>query len=87
MTRFFEVIDNSDYLPGNIYSAGLNEYQLYPQLRTDYINRKRWKFQPRKEDDDGTAFQKFLALQDNPDVLMPRLPDTPFGNLRSFIGT
>jgi hypothetical protein len=86
MARFSEYVDSNDYLPGDIYSAGLSDYQLYPQLRTDYVNRKRWKFQSRKEDEDGTSFQTFLALQSNPEALMPKLPDTPFGNLRSYMG-
>jgi hypothetical protein len=87
MARFSEYIDTDDYLPGDVYSAGLSDYQLYPQLRTDYVNRKRWKFQP-KEVEDGTSFQTFLALQSNPKALFKdtvKMPNTPFGNLSQYM--
>lgn len=84
MARFSEYVDSA-YLPGEIRSSGLSDYQLYPQLRSDYMEKKLWKFQP-KEDNTGDLFQQFLALQNNPEALMPKLPNTPFGNLNSYIG-
>lgn len=84
MTRFSEYLDSS-YLPGEIRSSGLSDYQLYPQLRSDYMEKKLWKFQP-KEDKDGDLFQRFLNLQNNPESLMPQLPNTPLGNLSSYMG-
>lgn len=66
MARFSEYID-TEYLPGEIYSAGLSEYLKEPQKKSAYIAEKRFKFKPEK--DDGTYFQQFLALQNNPELL------------------
>lgn len=84
MARFSEYVDSA-YLPGEIRSSGLSDFQLYPQLRSNYMEEKMWKFQPKK-DNTGDLFQQFLALQNNPEALMPKLPNTPFGNLSSYIG-
>ena len=43
MARFSEYVDSA-YLPGEIRSSGLSDYQLYPQLRSDYMEKKLWKF-------------------------------------------
>jgi hypothetical protein len=79
MARFSEYVD-SNYLPGEIRSAGLSDYQLSPQDKTEYMAKKLFKFQPG-EDEGGKMFQRFLNLQRNPEGLMPQLPNTPFGNL------
>lgn len=86
MARFSEYLD-SNYLPGEIYSAGLEDYNAYPQLKTAYMAKKKFKFQPGK--DEGQYFQRFLAMQNDPEIMgrlsMP-LPETPFGNLGEFSG-
>ena len=84
MARF---ADYQDYLPGEIYSSGLDAYQLYPQMKSDYIRNQRFKFKPKAEDID--LFQNFLALQSNPELLFQqsvKMPDTPFGNLSQYMG-
>lgn len=86
MTTFAQYID-SDVLPGDVYSAGLSDYRLQPQLTTQYIAKKKFKFQPEaRTNDKGESFQKFLALQNNPELLIPKLPNTPFGNLGQYMG-
>lgn len=67
MARFSEYLDAS-YLPGEVYTAGLSEYRSRPQEVIDYLAEKKFKFNP--EDDDGTYFQRFLALQNNPEALV-----------------
>jgi hypothetical protein len=47
MARFSEYVD-SNYLPGEIRSAGLSDYQLSPQDKTEYMAKKLFKFQPGK---------------------------------------
>jgi hypothetical protein len=58
MARFSEYVD-SNYLPGEIRSAGLSDYQLSPQDKTEYMAKKLFKFQPGK-DEGGEMFQRFL---------------------------
>ena len=87
MARYAQYVD-SDYLPGDLRTSGLDEYNLYPMLKTDYMANKLWKFQPQK-DDSGESFQTFLALQNNPEALFRskmQLPQTPFGNLSEYLG-
>jgi hypothetical protein len=46
---------------------------------------KKFKFKPKET---GDLFQRFLALQSNPEALFTdtaRMPNTPFGNLGSFM--
>ena len=90
MARFSEYVD-SDYLPGQLRSAGLDDYQLFPGERAAYMAKKLWKFQPEAEGEKRSElFQRFLALQDNPEALTKaaiQLPNTPFGNLASFSGS
>lgn len=74
MARFSEYLDAS-YLPGEVYSAGLSEYRDRPQEVAEYLAQKKFKFSPDAED--GTYFQTFLALQNNPEALFEskmRLP-------------
>lgn len=88
MARFSEYVD-SDYLPGEIRSSGLSDYQLTPQEKTEYMTKKLFKFQPNK-DVTGDLFQRFLALQSNPDALFTgtaRMPNTPFGSLSQYMSS
>jgi hypothetical protein len=66
MSRYSEYIDK-EYLPGEVYGAGLSEYRFEPQAVTEYIANKKFKFDPGK--DDGSMFQRFLNLQANPESL------------------
>jgi len=66
MARYAEYAD-SDYLPGEVYSAGLSGYGLKPQEQVEYIAKKRFKLTPKE--DSGEYFQQFLALQNNPQLL------------------
>lgn len=84
MARFSDYV-GADYLPGEIYSAGLDEYQQEPQLKQAYMANKRFKFKPGENID---LFQNFLALQSNPELLFERsvkLPNTPFGNMSDYM--
>jgi len=66
MARFSEYLD-ANYLPGEVYSAGLSDYRSRPQEIIDYLADKKFKFKP---EDDGSYFQQFLALQNNPEALL-----------------
>ena len=83
MARYSDYMDS--YLPGEIYSSGLEG--ILPQQKVDYMRDKRFKFKPRENN--GDYFQTFLALQNNPEALFKStmdLPDTPFGNLGQYLG-
>ena len=67
MARFSEYVD-SDYLPGDVYSIGLSDSGLLPQEKMTYMTNKRFKFKPNS--DAGDSFQRFLALQNNPEALL-----------------
>jgi hypothetical protein len=88
MARFSEYVD-SNYLPGEIRSAGLSDYRLSPQAKTGvHGGKKLFKFQPDQKKT-GDLFQRFLALQKDPEVLFKAsapMPKTPFGNLASYMG-
>jgi hypothetical protein len=91
MARYLDYADT--YLPGETYSAGLEDYQLLPQARLDYRNKKKFKFTPSSDNrppvpDAGESFQAFLALQNNPERLFvgtARMPQMPFGNFSTFL--
>ena len=86
MARFSDYIDTG-YLPGEVYSSGLDAYSLFPQLKADYLSSKRFKFQPKDDTDSGERFQTFLALQQNPEALMSKDMQLPIGfvnNLKMF---
>lgn len=72
MYSYSDYLD-TDYLPGDIYRASVSTIKD-PALAGKYIENKRWKFKP---DDEGTAFQDFLALSRNPDVLMQGFMQMP----------
>lgn len=75
-----------DYLPGQYYRKALGR-SYTPQQLTQLRAARNWRFQSAGEPEDKSElFQRFLAIQDNPEALMPTLPDTPFGNLRSYMG-
>ena len=76
MASFAEYID-AGYLPGEVYSAGLSGYGMKPQEQTEYIAQKRFKFKPEK--DDGSFFDKFLALQANPQAVLMKNINLPEG--------
>jgi hypothetical protein len=77
-----------DVLPGEVYSARFGEDILFnPQSKVDYMTGKKFKFKPKES---GDLFQRFLALQADPEALFTetaRMPNTPFGNLGQYIGS
>jgi hypothetical protein len=83
---FADYLD-SDVLPGEVYSAKFGEGILFdPQSKVDYMTGKKFKFKPKET---GDLFQRFLALQSNPEALFTdtaRRPNTPFGNLGQYMG-
>jgi hypothetical protein len=91
MARYLDYADT--YLPGEIYSAGLEDYQLLPQAKLAYRTKKKFKFNPSSDTrppvpDAGESFQAFLALQNNPERLFvgtARMDQTPFGSLAQYI--
>jgi hypothetical protein len=76
-------IDYDDYTPGEIYRGVYGG--MTPQQRLAIKQEKRRVF---KSQDPGDLFQRFLALQSNPEALFTataRMPDTPFGNLSQYM--
>ena len=63
----------SDYLPGDLYRSSVSTIKD-PMLAGKYIEGKRWKFKP---DDQGSAFQKFMAFARNPDLLVQGFMQMP----------
>ncbi len=79
MARFSQY-DN--YLPGEIYSSGLESIREDPQRVVDYLTDKKFKFKPVSVDDIGEAFpgasfQRFLNLQNDPESLVRNKMRTP----------
>lgn len=77
-------IDYDNYSPGEVYRGTYGA--MSPQQRLDYNQEKKRVF---KVANPGDLFQRFLALQSNPEALFTdtaRMPNTPFGNLGSFMG-
>jgi len=66
MSRFFQYLDK-DYLPGEVYESLLGEARFSPMAITEARAEKMFKFKPDK--DDGSYFQRFMALQNNPELL------------------
>ena len=87
MKYYSEYVD-SDVLPSEVYAAKFGEDVLFnPQSKVDYMMGKKFKFKPKEA---GDLFQRFLALQSNPDALFTdtaRMPNTPFGNLSQYMGS
>jgi hypothetical protein len=77
-------VDYDDYTPGELYRGVYGG--MTPQQRLAIAQERKRVF---KSQDDGDLFQRFLALQSNPEVLFTdtaRMPNTPFGNLASYMG-
>ena len=86
MARFSDYVD-TDYLPGDVYSAGFSEYRKQPMDVASYIADKKFAFKP--DADGGDRFQQFLALQANPQAFFMgkiKLPDTFETMLNRFGG-
>jgi hypothetical protein len=85
MKYYADYVD-SDVLPGEVYSARFGEDILFnPQSKVDYMTGKKFKFKPKES---GDLFQRFLALQADPEALFTetaRMPNTPFGNLSQYM--
>jgi hypothetical protein len=76
--------DYDDYSPGEVYRGVYGS--MSPQQRLNYNQEKKRVF---KSDTTGDLFQRFLALQSNPEALfatVAKMPDTPFGNLSQYMG-
>jgi len=78
-----------DYLPGAYYRKALGR-SYTPQQLTQLRAAKGWKFQPQSESEEPSElFQRFLALQNDPEFLVKataKMPDTPFGSLSQYMG-
>lgn len=85
--KYYAEYADSDVLPGEVYTAKFGEDMLFnPQSKVDYMMGKKFKFKPKET---GDLFQRFLALQSNPEALFTdtaRMPNTPFGNLSQYMG-
>lgn len=70
MAKFSDYL-STDYLPGEIYSSGLDEYRslVSPMDIQEYISSKKFKFSPS---DKGDRFQDFLNLQSDPNYLIKK---------------
>jgi hypothetical protein len=76
-------VDYDDYTPGELYRGVYGG--MTPQQRLSIAQEKKRVF---KSEEVGDLFQRFLALQNNPEALFTataRMPGTPFGNLGSFM--
>lgn len=84
--KYADYLD-SDVLPGEAYAARFGDNIVFsPQNKVDYMTGKKFKFKPAES---GDLFQRFLALQSNPEALftsVAKMPDTPFGNLSQYMG-
>ncbi len=77
MARFSQY-DN--YLPGEIYSSGLESIREDPQRIVDYLSDKRFKFKSAEDIGEafpGASFQRFLNLQNDPESLVRNKMRTP----------
>ena len=85
--KYYAEYADSDVLPSEVYAAKFGEDMLFnPQSKVDYMMGKKFKFKPKET---GDLFQRFLALQNNPEALFTataKMPDTPFGNLGQYMG-
>lgn len=78
-------VDYDDYTPGELYRGAYGG--MTPQQRLAIAQEKKRVF---KGQDTGDLFQRFLALQENPEALFTstaRMPDTPFGNLSQYMSS
>lgn len=74
-----------NYLPGDFYRSTYGS-SYSPQQLTMLRAAKNWKFNPKNK---GDYFQRFMALQNNPEALVSNklvLPNTPFGNIGAYLG-
>ncbi len=77
MARFSQY-DN--YLPGEIYSSGLESIREDPQRVVDYLTDKKFKFKSAEDIGEafpGASFQRFLKLQNDPESLERNKMRTP----------
>jgi len=77
MARFSQY-DN--YLPGEIYSSGLESIREDPQRVVDYLSDKKFKFKSAEDIGEafpGASFQRFLNLQNDPESLVRNKMRTP----------
>ncbi len=77
MARFSQY-DN--YLPGEIYSSGLESIREDPQRVVDYLTNKKFKFKSAEDIGEafpGASFQRFLNLQNDPESLGRNKMRTP----------
>ena len=77
MARFSQY-DN--YLPGEIYSSGLDSIREDPQNVVDYLTDKKFKFKSAGDIGEafpGASFQRFLQLQNDPELLVRNKMRTP----------
>lgn len=66
MSRFSQYLDK-DYLPGEVYESTLGAARFEPVAVQQALAEKKFKFKP--DQNDGTYFQRFMALQNNPELL------------------
>jgi len=79
MARFSKYVDSS-YLPGEVYSSGLDSIREDPQRVVDYLTDKKFKFKSAEDMGEafpGASFQRFLNLQANPESLALNKMRTP----------
>ncbi len=79
MARFSQYVDTS-YLPGEVYSSGLESIREDPQRVFDYLSDKKFKFKSAEDIGEafpGASFQRFLTLQNDPESLVRNKMRTP----------
>lgn len=79
MARYADYAE-TEYLPGDVYSAGLDEYRssYTPQDIQSYLASKKFKFKS-EEGEPGTYFERYLNLQANPNSLIDKTIKFPQG--------
>ena len=79
MARFSEYIDSS-YLPGEVYSSGFSSIRSDPQRVIEELTDKKFKFKSAEDIGEafpGASFQRFLQLQNDPELLVRNKMRTP----------
>lgn len=69
MSSFSEYLE-SGYTPGEVYRSSTKAYRKQPQAVSDYLEESKYEFAP---DANPSLFERFLALQNNPDYLAQRI--------------
>jgi len=74
---------DQDFTPGEINRASVSVYDLDPMKEAEYIASQRWDFRPKINTSAlaTDSFQRFMALQADPNSLVKDTMKLPAGFL------